>query len=59
LVRPEFVEVVKGPHRADIFNGRTVVERLIDRRQGPSQHLTPVPTENAIMAVATSIWSKK
>lgn len=26
LVRPEFVEVVQGPHRADIFNGRTVVE---------------------------------
>ncbi len=26
LVRSEFVEVVKGPHRADIFNGRTVIE---------------------------------
>jgi hypothetical protein len=26
LVRREFIEVVKGPHRADIFNGRTVVE---------------------------------
>lgn len=26
LVRREFVEVVKGPHRADVFNGRTVVE---------------------------------
>jgi hypothetical protein len=26
LVLPEFVEVVKEPHRADIFNGRTVIE---------------------------------